>query len=214
MVWVLAVAVGVLGGAVMAVLVPRVRIDDDEAPDFAALVSPRSVIAVASAGFVAAQVLRFVDAAHWWVWVPYLGVGAAMAYVDLRTTFLPRVMNTLALGLMAAGAVIVGFTDWRALVGSAIGAVAAFAILWLVWRFSPGLGYGDVRLALLIGAVAGLGGVQMWTASLFLGTLIGAVHGIGHAIWARRAPGRPRYFPYGPALWSGPVIAAVILSVA
>lgn len=214
MVWAAAVVVGVLAGAVMALLVPRVRIDDDEAPGFGALVTRASVVGVAVAGFVAAQALWFVEPLQWWLWVPYLGVGAAMAYVDLRTTFLPMVMNYLALGLMLAGGVAVGIADWRALVGAAIGAVAAFALLWLVWRFSPGLGFGDVRLAVLIGAVAGVGGVQMWTASLFLGTLLGALHGIGHAIWARRDPDRPKFFPYGPALWLGPVVAAVALAVA
>lgn len=214
MVWIAAIGVGVLAAVVMAVVVPRVRIDDDEeAPDFAALVSRRSVLGVGVLGVAVAQVLWVQPAWTWWLWVPYLGVGAAMAYVDWRTTFLPRLMNNLALGLMAVGGVAVGVADWRALVGAVVGALAAYGLLYAAWRLSPGLGFGDVRLALLIGAVAGQLGASMWALSLFLGTALGAVHAVVHAVWARRGEGRPTYFPYGPALWLGPVAAAVWMSV-
>ena len=55
MVWVAAVGVAVTAAVVMGLLVPRVRIvDDEEAPDFGALVSRRSVMGVALAAFVVA----------------------------------------------------------------------------------------------------------------------------------------------------------------
>uniref|UniRef100_UPI003340013F hypothetical protein n=1 Tax=Tessaracoccus lapidicaptus TaxID=1427523 RepID=UPI003340013F len=75
MVWVAAVGVAMTAAVVMGLLVPRVRIvDDEEAPDFGALVSRRSVVGVALAAFVVAQVLWLVPEPHWWLWVPYLGI--------------------------------------------------------------------------------------------------------------------------------------------
>ena len=211
MVWVAAVGVAVTAAVVMGLLVPRVRIlDDEEAPDFGALVSRRSVMGVALAAFVVAQVLWLVPEPHWWLWVPYLGIGGAMAYVDLRTTFLPKMLHYVGVAAMTAGVVALVVLDRWAAFGAVAGALGAFALLYLAWRLSPGLGFGDVRLALLIGGVAGQAGASMWGLSLFAGTALGAMHAVGHALWARRDPARPRYFPYGPALWLGPVVAAVV----
>lgn len=209
MVWVAAGVVAVVAAVVMAFAVPRVLVlDDDEAPDFATLVTPRSVALVTLGAFLAAMVLWVVPSELWWLWVPYLGIGTPLVYVDLRTTFLPKQLHYIAVAAMGVGLVGVAVLDVWAAVGAAVGALAAFGLLYLAWYLSPGLGFGDVRLALLIGAVAGQAGVSMWTASLFFGTALGAVHAVGHALWARRGEGRPKYFPYGPALWLGPIVAA------
>lgn len=209
MVWVAAGVVGVVAAVVMAFAVPRVRVlDDDEAPDFALLVTPSSVVGVSVAAFGAAMVLWVLPTELWWLWVPYLGIGAPLAYIDLRTTFLPRQLHYVGVAAMGVGLVGLAVLDGWAAVGAIVGAVAAFGLLYLAWYLSPGLGFGDVRLALLIGGVAGQAGVSMWTASLFFGTALGAVHAVGHAVWARRDSGRPGYFAYGPALWLGPIVAA------
>ncbi|MHA6509024.1 prepilin peptidase [Tessaracoccus sp. Y1736] len=215
MVWVAAGVVAVVAAVVMAFAVPRVRVlDDDEAPDFALLVTPSSVLGVSVAAFVAATVLWVLPTELWWLWVPYLGIGAPLAYIDLRTTFLPRQLHYVGVAAMVLGLVALAVLDIWAAVGAVVGALAAFGLLYLAWHLSPGLGFGDVRLALLIGAVAGQGGVSMWTASLFFGTALGAVHAVGHAVWARRDSRRPAYFPYGPALWLGPIVAAVWMGLA
>ena len=85
-------------------------------------------------------------------------------------------------------------------------AVATF--FYLFWRFNPALGFGDVRLAGLVGAVAGQSGVFEAAVAVLAGTLLGACHGIAHTVWASRHPGRPKHFPYGPALWAGPLVAS------
>ena len=213
MVWVAAGVVAVVAAVVMAFAVPRVRVlDDDEAPDFALLVTPSSVVGVTVAAFLAGMVLWVLPTELWWLWVPYLGIGAPLAYIDLRTTFLPRQLHYVGVAAMGVGLVGLAVLDGWAAVGAVVGAVAAFGLLYLAWYLSPGLGFGDVRLALLIGGVAGQAGVSMWTASLFFGTALGAVHAVGHAAWARRDSGRPGYFAYGPALWLGPIVAAVVLA--
>ncbi|MHA6512283.1 prepilin peptidase [Tessaracoccus sp. Z1128] len=212
MVWVAAGVVAVVAAVVMALAVPRVRVlDDDEAPDFATLVNAWSVAGVTAGAFLAALALWVLPTELWWLWVPYLGIGAPLAYVDLRTTFLPKQLHYVGVAAMGLGLVGLAVLDIRAAVGAVVGAVAAFGLLYLAWYLSPGLGFGDVRLALLIGAVAGQSGVSMWTAALFFGTALGAVHAVGHALWARRDEDRPKHFPYGPALWLGPIVAAWVM---
>lgn len=210
MVWGAAGVVALVAAVVMGFAVPRVRVPDDEAPDFATLVNPWSVSGVAVAAFLAAQVLWILPPEMWWLWVPYLGIGSPLVYVDLRTTFLPSQLHYVGLASMAVGGVGLAVADRGAALGAVVGAVAAFGLLYLTWYLSPGLGFGDVRLAALIGAVAGQAGVSSWTMSLLAGTALGAVHGVLHALWARRRAGRPKHFPYGPALWLGPIVATTI----
>lgn len=192
-------------------LVPRLRIDDEQAPDLRALVTLRSTLVLGLAATAAAVAVLLAEPAHrWWLWVAYLGLGLPLIAIDLRTTFLPKRLNAAAGLAMAAAAIPLTTTHWQAGVGAALGAAAACGFFYAAWRLSPTLGFGDVRLALLTGAVSGQGGLNMWATALLAGTLLGATHGIGHALWARRAEGRPRHFPFGPALWLGPVAAAVL----
>lgn len=105
--------------------------------------------------------------------VPTSGLGAPLVAVDLRTTFLPAAaLRSARRGdrrrrgprrrLAARGAF-----------GAAVGAAAAFAFFSLAWRLTTNLGFGDVRLALLIGAVAGHASVAAWTTALLAGTVPG-----------------------------------------
>ena len=82
----------------------------------------------------------------------------------------------------------------------------ATAFFWVVWRFSNGLGFGDVRLAGLLGVVAGTQGPGFVVWTFVLGTFTGAVWGLVLR-WRRKADGP---FPYGPALLIGPLLALVI----
>ncbi|MHA7860881.1 A24 family peptidase [Tessaracoccus sp. Y36] len=212
MTWFMALATTASAGAVWWLIVPRLRVDDPDAPDFAALVSWRTLLGVLGTAGAASGVLWLVPTHHHWLWVPYLAVGVPLVAIDLLSTFLPKRLNALATALMAAGLAATAITDWRGAAAAALGAAGAFVFFYLAWRLSASLGFGDVRLALLIGAVSGLAGVGTWTTALLTGTALGAVHGIAHALWARRDAGRPRHFPFGPALWLGP-LAAVTLQV-
>ncbi|NHB84008.1 prepilin peptidase [Tessaracoccus sp. HDW20] len=212
MVLALTVAVAVAAACVWALVVPRLRIDDEDAPDLAALVTPRSTAVVAVTALAAALILLVVPAGHRWVWVGYLAVGVPLVGVDLRTTFLPARLNWAAAAAMAVGLLVVGVRSPMTAVSSLLGALAVAAFLYVVWRFSSGLGFGDVRLGLLIGAVAGLSGASAVGVALFAGTLLGALHGVGHLLWAGRDPARPREFPYGPALYAGAFVAALLPS--
>lgn len=195
-------------------IVPRVRIADPEAPDLATLVTWPSALAVGIVTLTAAQVLWLAPVGHWWVWGGYLALGVPLVSIDLRTTFLPSQLTWVTLLVMALGAVPAIVTDPGLGPSIAVGAGVVFAFFYLAWRIGGQLGFGDVRLGALTGAVSGLSGVQGVAWALVAGTAIGALHAIGHLLWARRDPSRPRHFPYGPSLYAGPLIAAVVTATA
>lgn len=147
--------------------------------------------------------------AHWAAWAPLVSLGALLALIDLRTSFLPLRLNYLAAGLALAGVGVASWLQatWQPLVGAVIAGLVATAFFWLVWWFSGGrMGFGDVRLAGLIGVVAGASGAVFAVWTFLLGTLAGAVWG-ALAGWHR---GRDGEFPYGPALLLGPFLALLV----
>lgn len=184
--------------------------DEPDPPPFSDLDSPRfrwAVFAVAAGASGIALVLT--EPSSWAVWAPFTTLGALLALVDLRTTYLPLRLNylTLALSLTGAGLASWMASGWSPLLWAVGAGLGAAALLWLVWWFSGGrLGFGDVRLAGLIGVVAGTGGLTLVVWAFLFGTAVGAVWGIV----ARLRRGADGGFPYGPALMMGPLLALVL----
>lgn len=136
--------------------------------------------------------------------------GVFAAAVDARTGYLPALLCRVAAA--AAGLTVVVTALVRADAQFALTALGGGALLtgimWLVWRIGRGLGFGDVRLAAVIGVVSGTGGVWAALWSLALGAVVGAGAGL-----VRGLCGKQGAFPFGPALVSGPFLA-VLLGVA
>lgn len=214
MVTVVPIALAVASALTWLLVVPRIRIDDDEAPDLSRLVSWRSTVVVGAATLLMAQVLRATPVDHWWLWAPYLWLGVPLVAVDLCTTFLPARLNHLTLGAMAVAAIPMTLTQPRLGLWAVLGAAAVYGVFYLVWRLGLGIGFGDVRLAALIGAVSGPSGAQGVSVAVFAGTALGAVHALAHHVWACRDARRPRHFAYGPALYAGPVLAVGLGAIA
>lgn len=196
----------------LLVVVPRLpplAPDGDEAPpDLATLATPRDAVGCAVlAGAAGLLVAPNVPALQLPMWFGLAGAGAVLAWVDLRTTWLPRRLNLWCLAQVAAGAGVLAAALPLAALGALVGGAAAFGLFHLVWALTSGLGYGDVRLAGVVGAVAGASGAGAWFAALLAATVIGALWGIGHALTTR---GAPVPFAYGPALWVGPIVAAAM----
>ncbi|MCL1841855.1 MAG: A24 family peptidase [Propionibacteriaceae bacterium] len=135
-----------------------------------------------------------------------------LIWVDALTTWLPTVLARLCLVQMVLAAAIgAPFADHpgTTLLRVGLGAAASWGLWWLIWRLSRGgIGYGDVRLAPLLGAAVGACGVNAWLAALLAGSLAGVIWAL-----ARRhrppAPGTTSGFAYGPALWIGPYAALI-----
>lgn len=141
------------------------------------------------------------------LWLVLSSVGVILVAVDAVTTWLPLPL-TQALWAATAGAYLLSM-PWLGVAGSircAAGAVLTGVFYWLVWRLTGGaIGFGDVRLAPVLGAVAA---AQSWTIlawALLLGSLAGAAYGLCRLALGRRGP-----FAYGPALLLGPYLALAL----
>jgi leader peptidase (prepilin peptidase) / N-methyltransferase len=144
-----------------------------------------------------------------WLLVPVLflvPVGIAVAVIDLRTLIVPTdlvwpsLVVSIALSVGAAFAV-----DQPArLVTAAVCAVVLAMPLALVWWFIPrGMGFGDVRLSVLLGWTVGLvAGTQpvLGVVQAFVCLFLAAVLGLILGLVVLGARGRKAQVPFGPTL--------------
>lgn len=168
--------------------------------------SLRTALAAAAAGAAFGAVLG----ADWaLLFLLYLcPVGVALAWVDWRLRLLPTALvrpSYLVVGvLVGAAALLAG--EPRRLLGAVIGLVVLRALYWLLWRFTPGMGFGDVRLSGVIGMALGYVG---WSA-LLVGGYAGFVLGV--VLWVPMRLLRlttDRSFPFGPFMLLGVVVGVV-----
>lgn len=153
-------------------------------------------------------VVGFAPPAWWLAWSALSTVCVVAVAVDAATTWLPRRLTNAAWFLAAPGIALQAWltSDVGALVGAAVGALACGVFFWLFSLPAGGIGFSDVRLMILVGAVTGAASPQLtWWAAL-LGTLLGVVHGIVHRLRQGATP-----FAYGPALLTGPFLALILL---
>ncbi len=207
MTWVLvlpalfAAAIGLASPAILRALPPPV--DEPDGDPYRRLATP-GVAAAVFALVAAAATLAVVAAPQLApAWLGLAGPGVLAAVVDARTGYLPRRLTQAAWVLTALGVfACTAMVGPGPLLRAVVGAASASALFWLFWRFGEGFGYGDVRLAPVIGASAASVSWPVLAGALLLGGLLGVAWGI---TW--QALGRGRAFPYGPALVAGPFLA-------
>lgn len=146
-----------------------------------------------------------------WVALPYLWlvvVLAAVAVIDLRIWLIPWWMPWVgaAVGLVLIAAVSVALGDPDAIVSALIGGAGTFLFFFVLWFVAPTkLGFGDVRLALLLGLFLGWLHPLYPVYGLLFGSLLGLLMGVVALLTDRGSR-----FPFGPALALG-ALAAVWL---
>jgi leader peptidase (prepilin peptidase)/N-methyltransferase len=145
------------------------------------------------------------------VWLLLVPVGVLLAAVDFRVRRLP---DPLTLPLAGAALALLGVVarlpehagDWSTALYGALALGAGYFVLWLV---NPGgMGFGDVKLALGMGAVLGWYGWATVLLGTFAGFLLGACYG-GALVVVRRA-GRRTAIPFGPFLMAGALVGLLI----
>lgn len=151
--------------------------------------------------------LAFTPPTLWPVWIPVVCLGSLLGLIDAHTTFLPLRLHYVSMALVGAGvALSAGLRGDPAVVAWAIG-VATLATLGygLIWRVSGGqLGFGDVRLAGLLGLAAGATSPTVALWCFLLGSFVGAAWAIVVRIRGRRA------FAYGPSMLLGAPLALLL----
>lgn len=164
--------------------------------------------------------LLMVWAIGWnWTLLPVLWlipVGLAITVIDLRTLIVPTrlvwpsLFVSVALAVLAAG--LEG--EWERLLTAAVGLAAFAGPLFLLWFVLPnGMGFGDVRLATLLGWTLGFSAGTEPLHGLILAVIcigLSSIIGLGYGVVALGARGRKAQVPFGPALIVGTFICSAL----
>jgi leader peptidase (prepilin peptidase)/N-methyltransferase len=135
-------------------------------------------------------------------------ISVALALIDLDTKRLPNAIvlpsYAVAAALLTAAAAASG--EWGSLLRAAAGMAALYAFYFvLVLIYPKGMGFGDVKLAGVLGAYLGWLGWGPLVVGLFLGFFAGGVVGIG--LLATKRAGRKSQVPYGPFMLFGALVS-------
>ena len=167
------------------------------------------VEAATSAAFVATTLRLGLDAA-----LPaflYLAaISVALALIDIDTQRLPNaiVLPSYVVGVVLLGAAAVGQSSYGDLLRAGLGMAALYGFYFgLALLYPAGMGFGDVKLAGVLGLYLGWLGWAELIAGGFLGFLLGGLVG-GVLMMARRA-GRKSKIPFGPFMLGGAFIAVL-----
>lgn len=134
----------------------------------------------------------------------------AIAAVDLERQIIPNRIVYPTLGLMVPLLVIASAADdkWGALADAAIGGAGAFAAFFAVHVAVPrGMGFGDVRLAGVVGVATGWLGFGPLFVAFLASFVLGAA--VGLVAMAVSGAGRKTRIPFGPFLAAGAVVAVL-----
>lgn len=171
----------------------------------------RSAVASAVAGAVVGAVVGW----DWWliVLVPLVPVCVALAVIDWHTKLLPSRIVLPA----TAYAVVAGLVGWLLtgdhtdVLRAAIGLVVARSVFWLLWFIhSAGMGFGDVRLAALLGFALGHVGTAELVVGMYAGFLIFGLPGLALAIIRRDRSLLKQAFPFGPFMIVGALLGLLL----
>jgi leader peptidase (prepilin peptidase)/N-methyltransferase len=179
--------------------------------DCAQPISPRyPLVELLTAGVFVALTLRLGLSASLPAYL-YLGaVGVALALIDLDTKRLPNSLTlpSYPIGIVLLAVAVVVDGSVSPLIRGLIGLAAMYAFYFVLRLAYPrGMGFGDVKLAGVIGLYTGFLGWGAWTVGLFGGFLFGGVVSI--ALVAAGRAGRKSKVPYGPFMLLGALVAVV-----
>lgn len=139
-------------------------------------------------------------------------VGVAVSAIDLRTMIVPTRIVWPALAVAVALSVVASAAagEWAWLLSALVGLLVLAGPLFVLWFLMPaGMGFGDVRLSVLLGwSVGFFAGAQPGAAAILLLICLSlaAFAGLVIGLVALGARGRKAKVPFGPSL----VIAAYL----
>jgi leader peptidase (prepilin peptidase)/N-methyltransferase len=139
----------------------------------------------------------------------YFGaVGVVLALIDLDSRRLPNAIVLPSYPVLAVLFTLASVwqDDWWALARAGIGAAALFGFFFAVaYAYPAGMGFGDVKLAGIVGSVLAYLSWAALIVGAFVGFLLGALVGVGLMVAGRG--GRKTAVPFGPFMIGGALIA-------
>jgi prepilin signal peptidase PulO-like enzyme (type II secretory pathway) len=144
-------------------------------------------------------------------WLVYLVGFIALIIFDLRWLLLPNkiVYSLLAVfGLQMLYQALSGELSLRGLLSVILGSLTISGLFWLLFQLSSGkwIGGGDVKLAILLGALAG--GLVEAFLLLFIASFLGSVIGGGVLLLSKKF-NLKKQLPFGPYLIAATVIVVL-----
>ncbi|MDN5896745.1 MAG: A24 family peptidase [Nocardioides sp.] len=145
-----------------------------------------------------------------WSWsllflIPLVPIGVALGFVDFKARLLPTRLIAPSYLLVIAGVLVVTVLtgDLTVLRWAAIGWACAGGLFWFLWRFTRGMGYGDVRLSGGLGLALGHLGWGELLVGLYAAFVLGAVGWIPLRLLKITTD---RKVPFGPFMLLGAVV--------
>lgn len=145
--------------------------------------------------------------------VPLVPVLLMLAYVDARVRLLPRlpILAATGTGVVLLAGEWAATRDTAVLVRGLAGLALATALFWLLWRIRrSAMGFGDVRLAALVGLVLGRLGWSHWLVGLYAGLVLFALWAVARALLRRSRAAMREPLPYGPFMILGLLVGVLL----
>lgn len=180
--------------------------------DCDALISVRyPLVELLTAAVFAAFALRFGVSAALPAYFYLAAVGVALAMIDLDVQRLPNALTlpSYAVGLALLTAAAVAGHDVGALFRAGLGMAALYGFYFLLaFAYPAGMGFGDFKLAGLLGLYLAWLGWGVLVVGAFAGFLLGGLVGAGLMLLGRA--GRRSAIPYGPFMLLGTFVAVFV----
>ncbi|GAA4354076.1 prepilin peptidase [Angustibacter luteus] len=175
-------------------------------------ISPRyPLVELATAVLFAVVALRF--GADWqlpaYLYLAAITVALTMIDIDVRRLPDAIVLPSYAVALVLLLLPAVLDNRWDDLLRAVLGGAALFAGYFLLIFIKPGaMGFGDVKLAGVLGIYLGWLSWGVLLLGAFAGFLLGGVYGIVLMLAGRA--GRKSKIPYGPFMLAGAMVAVLV----
>jgi leader peptidase (prepilin peptidase) / N-methyltransferase len=137
----------------------------------------------------------------------FAAIGIALAVIDLRVRRLPNAIVLPSYVVIAVLLTLSAAVDgtWWSLARAFIGGAILFAFFFgLAWFYPAGMGFGDAKLAGIVGGVLAYLSWSTLAIGAFAGVLIGAL--VGLTLMAIKRVGRRTAIPFGPWMIAGALV--------
>jgi leader peptidase (prepilin peptidase)/N-methyltransferase len=134
-------------------------------------------------------------------------VAIALAAIDLDTMRLPDaiVLPSYGVALILLVPAMIAEHSWHAGMRGLLAAAVLYAFYFVLALVHAGMGFGDVKLALLLGLYLGWLGWSSLAVGAFAGFLFGGI--VGAALLIARRADRKTRIPFGPYMLAGAFLA-------